>query len=148
MKVILTKDVSGVGKSGDLADVADGYGRNYLIPRGLAEEADAGKIREWEQRQETRKNKAKKQEQQALERQRHLQGKRVSVKVSAGEGGKLFGSVTSAQIAQAVSTQLGQEVDKKDVRLGEPIRSCGTFPFSIHLHPGIDVAMTVLVEAE
>ena len=94
------------------------------------------------------KNKAKKQEQQALERQRHLQGKRVSVKVSAGEGGKLFGSVTSAQIAQAVSTQLGQEVDKKDVRLGEPIRSCGTFPFSIHLHPGIDVAMTVLVEAE
>lgn len=148
MKVILSKDVSGLGKSGDLADVADGYGRNYLIPRGLAEEADAGKIREWEQRQESRKNKAKKQEQQALDRQRHLQGKRVTLQASAGEGGKLFGSVTSAQVAQAILAQLGQEVDKKDVRLAEPIRTCGAFPFSIRLHAGIDVTMTVLVEAE
>ena len=96
MKVILKQDVAKVGKKGDLVEVSDGYGRNFLVGRGLGEEATPGRLREYQEFQKTQKARDDKRQKSAEEMKKKLGGKLVSVKVSAGEGGKLFGSVTSA----------------------------------------------------
>ena len=148
MKVILKQDVTKLGKKGDLVEVSDGYARNFLFPRDLAEEGTAGKVRNWENQEDTKKAKAEKAEQLAREIGRRLQGKRVSVKASAGDAGKLFGSVTSAQVAEAINAQLGAKVDKKDIKLPEALRAVGVYPVTIRLHAGVETALTVSVEAE
>lgn len=148
MKVILKKDVSKVGKCGELIDVSDGYGRNFLVGRGLAEEATPGKVREYQEKQKTQKVKDDKRQKAAEELKKKLGGKMVSVKVSAGEGGKLFGSVTSAQVADAVTSQYDAAVDKKDVKLDDSIKQVGSFAFRIKLYPGIEAEMTLKVENE
>ena len=136
MKVILKQDVAKVGKKGELIEVSDGYGRNFLVGRGLADEATPGKVREY-QRQKA-----------AAELKKTLGGKVVTVKASAGEGGKLFGSVTSAQVAEALGAQFGCSVDKKDIKLDDSIKQAGSFAFKIKLYPGIDAEMTLKVETE
>ena len=98
MKVILKQDVAKVGKKGELIEVSDGYGRNFLVGRGLADEATPGKVREYQEHQKTQKAKDDKRQKAAAELKKTLGGKVVTVKASAGEGGKLFGSVTSAQV--------------------------------------------------
>ena len=148
MKVILKKDVSKVGKCGELIDVSDGYGRNFLVGRGLAEEATPGKVREYQEKQKTQKVKDDKRQKAAEELKKKLGGKMVSVKVSAGEGGKLFGSVTSAQVADAVTSQYAAAIDKKDVKLDDSIKQVGSFAFRIKLYPGIEAEMTLKVENE
>ncbi|HOU32381.1 MAG TPA: 50S ribosomal protein L9 [Synergistaceae bacterium] len=148
MKVILKQDVAKLGKKGDLVEVSDGYARNFLFPRQLAEEGTAGKVKDWENQEDTKRAKAEKAEQHAREVGRHLQGKRVVVKASAGDAGKLFGSVTSAQVAEAIATQLGAKVDKKDLRLPEALRSVGVYPVTVRLHAGVETSLTVSVEAE
>ncbi|MBL3592872.1 MAG: 50S ribosomal protein L9 [Synergistaceae bacterium] len=148
MKVILLQDVSKLGKKGDLIEVNDGYGRNFLLPRGLAEEATSGKVKVWKEAQSSKEARKEKARLQAEETKRHLQGRQVTVKVSAGEGGKLFGSVTSIQIAEALIAQLETRIDKKEIRLDEAIRQVGSFPFKVRLAPSIEAEMTVKVEAE
>ena len=101
VKVILKEDVSKIGKKGQLLDVSDGYARNYLLPRGLAEEATEGRQKEWENLKKGETLKADKAEKAAYETRKSIQGKQVTLKASAGESGKLFGSVTTAMIAQA-----------------------------------------------
>ncbi|MCQ4764083.1 50S ribosomal protein L9 [Cloacibacillus evryensis] len=148
MKVILKQDVAKVGKKGDLVEVSDGYGRNFLVGRGLGEEATPGRLREYQEFQKTQKARDDKRQKSAEEMKKKLGGKLVSVKVSAGEGGKLFGSVTSAQVAEALSAQFGAGIDKKDIKLDESIKQAGSYAFRIKLYPGVEAEMTLKVESE
>jgi len=147
LQVILKQDVEKLGKRGDIVEVSDGYGRNYLIPRGLAEEATPEKVKALEEIKKIEEKRAKKMEQEARDKAKLLQGKQVIVHVSAGEKGKLFGSVTSAHISEAISKQLGVEVDKKLIKLEEPIKELGVYPLKIKLYPNVEVEMTLKVEA-
>ena len=148
MKVILKQDVAKVGKKGDLVEVSDGYGRNFLVGRGLGEEATPGRLREYQEFQKTQKARDDKRQKSAEEMKKKLGGKLVSVKVSAGEGGKLFGSVTSAQVAEALSAQFGAGIDKKDIKLDESIKQAGSYAFRIKLYPGVEAEMTLKVASE
>ncbi len=148
MKVILKEDVSKIGKKGDLVEVSDGYARNYLFPRGLAEEATEGRQKEWETRKKELAQKANRAEKAAHEARRNLQGKQVTVKASAGDSGKLFGSVTAATLARAIEEQLHVAVDKKDIRMAEAIRQVGRYPLTVRLYPNVEAELSVLVEAE
>ncbi len=148
MKVILKQDVNKIGKKGDLLEVADGYGRNFLIARGLAEEATEGKIRELQQMQMTQQIKDDKKLKIAEESKKKLGGKVVRIKVNTGEGGKLFGSVTNAQIADALTSQYGVPVDKKDLKIEETVKQTGEYRFKVKLYAGVDAEMTLKVESE
>lgn len=148
MKVILKEDVNKIGKKGELLEVSDGYARNYLLPRGLAEEATEGRQKEWEARRKGLALKADRAEKAAQETKRTLQGKQVVLKASAGESGKLFGSVTTAMIAQAIFAQLKIKVEKKDIRVSETIRQVGRYDLLVRLYSNVEAEMSVLVEAE
>ena len=148
MKVILKQDVNKIGKKGDLLEVADGYGRNFLIARGLAEEATEGKIRELQQMQMTQKIKDDKKLKIAEESKKKLGGKVVKIKVNTGEGGKLFGSVTNAQIADALTSQYGVPVDKKDLKMEDTVKQTGEYKFKVRLYTGVDAEMILKVESE
>jgi len=148
MKVILKQDVNKIGKKGELLEVADGYGRNYLIARGLAEEATEGRIRELQQMQMTQKIKGDKKLKIAEESKKKLGGKVVKIKVNTGEGGKLFGSVTNAQIADALTSQYGVPVDKKDLKMEDTVKQTGEYKFKVRLYTGVDAEMILKVESE
>jgi large subunit ribosomal protein L9 len=148
LKVILKEDVNKIGKKGELLEVSDGYARNYLLPRGLAEEATEGRQKEWEARRKGLALKADRAEKAAQETKRTLQGKQVVLKASAGESGKLFGSVTTAMIAQAIFEQLKIKVEKKDIRVSETIRQVGRYDLLVRLYSNVEAEMSVLVEAE
>ena len=148
MKLILTQAVDGLGDSGDVVEVKDGYGRNYLIARGLAEEATEGRIRELQQMQMTQKIKDDKKLKIAEESKKKLGGKVVKIKVNTGEGGKLFGSVTNAQIADALTSQYGVPVDKKDLKMEDTVKQTGEYKFKVRLYTGVDAEMILKVESE
>lgn len=146
MKVILKSDVNKLGKAGSLLDVSDGYARNYLLPKNLAIEATPGKISEWKAEQARLKAKDEKQHAEAQELQKRLQGKAVKVSGKAGENGKLFGSITASQIAEALEEQHSlKDIDKRDIKLDETIKQPGQFKFSLKLYPGINAEMTLIV---
>jgi large subunit ribosomal protein L9 len=147
MKVILLQDVNKVGVKGDLVEVSDGFGRNFLIKKGLASEGTEGKVREWQENQKVRKNREAKLEQSAVETRKKIGGKRVTVLVNAGEEGRLFGSVTTSQIAEALKGQLGIEVDKHDIKLDETVKNVGIYSFKVRLHTGIETSLSVEVKA-
>jgi len=148
MQVILKKDVNKIGKAGQLLEVSDGYARNYLFPRNLAEEATAGKIEDLKTRQQNRKAREDKEKQAAEELKKVLQDKTVRVAASAGESGKLFGSVTTAQIAEALSVQFMIKADKRDIKLTEPVKQPGNHAISIRLHSGVTADMILIVEIQ
>lgn len=145
MQVILKKDVKGSGKAGDVVKVSDGYARNMLIPKGLAVEATKANIRSLEkakalQAEEEAEKRAEAQKQAEL-----LKDKTVEIKTKAGEGGRLFGSITSKDIAEAVKSQLGIDADKKKIQLDSPIKSMGTFHVTVKLYYEIHAELTVNV---
>jgi large subunit ribosomal protein L9 len=146
VKIILQKSVDRLGDPGDVAEVADGYARNYLIPRGLAVKAEKGTMRHAEslKRAHEVRTSAQKGDFEALAA-RIIQTP-VLVTARAGEEGKLFGSVTSADIAEALSAQAGVPIDRRDVHLDDPIRSIGTHEVTVHLHPEVDPVITVDVQ--
>ncbi|HET6792244.1 MAG TPA: 50S ribosomal protein L9 [Actinomycetota bacterium] len=148
MKVILQKTVERLGDPGDVADVADGYARNFLIPRGLAVRAEKGAVRHAEslKRAHQTRTKAQKGEFEAIAA-RIIQTP-VVVTARAGEEGKLFGSVTATDIAEALSAETGVAVDRRDIHLDEPIRSVGTHEVTVHLHPEVDPVITIDVRAQ
>ena len=146
MRVILKVDVNKLGKAGSLIDVSDGHARNFLIPKGLAVEATPGKLAEWKADQARQQAKDAKDKQAALELQKKLQGKSVTVEGKAGENGKLFGSITPAQIAEALDSQHGlKDFDKRSIKLDETVKSAGNFKFSLKLYPNIQADMTLIV---
>jgi large subunit ribosomal protein L9 len=148
MKIILQKTVERLGDPGDVADVADGYARNFLIPRGLAVRAEKGTVRHAEslKRAHQSRTKAQKGEFEALAA-RIIQNP-IVVTARAGEEGKLFGSVTAADIAEALSAGAGVSVDRRDVHLDEPIRSVGTHEVTVHLHAEVDPVITIDVRPQ
>jgi large subunit ribosomal protein L9 len=147
MKVILKADVKGTGKKGETVEVSDGYARNFLLPRGLAVEASAGALKSLEQE---KKAQAQKQERIIAELKAlrdRLEGQTIKVPARTGEGGRLFGSITNKDIADAISRHLGKEFDRKMVELGSPIKALGAYPITLKFGHNITGKITVEIVA-
>ncbi|HIT78911.1 MAG TPA: 50S ribosomal protein L9 [Candidatus Faecivivens stercorigallinarum] len=146
MKVILLQDVKGSGKKGDLINAADGYARNYLIPKKLAMEATAGAINNKKIQDEAKAHHAQVELENAKAACAELTGKLVTVTARAGKEGKLFGAVTAKEIAAAVASQYKIDVDKRKIGLSAEIKAFGTFEFDLKLHTGVVAKMKVMVK--
>lgn len=145
MKVILKQDVKGSGKAGDLVNVADGYAKNFLLKKGLAVPADANALNQKKTKDQAAQHHAQMLVNNAKETAQMLENKTVKIRAKAGEKGRLFGKVTSKEIAEEVTKEFGVEVNKKKVSVETEIKSFGTFSFEIKLHPGVSVKMNVCV---
>ena len=148
MKVILTQDVAGTGKAGEVKDVADGFARNYLIPRKLAVPATAGALKGVEQRRSAEAKRAQAEEAAARQLGERIAAAPVIVTAKVGDQGRLYGSITSADIGEQLSRQLGQPIDRRGIQLAEPIRQLGTYQVPIRLHRNVTATVTVEVQAE
>ncbi|MGM9615423.1 MAG: 50S ribosomal protein L9 [Oscillospiraceae bacterium] len=148
MKVILTKDVKGQGKKGELKEVSDGYGRNYLLPRGLAKEATADNLNTMKLQEKARKAQIAREIAQAQDYAERLSGVIVRVSAKGGEGGRLFGSVTSKEISEALAQQHGMNIEKNQIVQAEPIKNFGSFQVKAKLGHEISGVINVLVTEE
>ncbi|MBR3629498.1 MAG: 50S ribosomal protein L9 [Oscillospiraceae bacterium] len=146
MKVIFLQDVKGSGKKGELKEVSDGYARNMLLKKGLAVEATPENLNKLQGAQASAQHKIDVEKAAAEENRTKLHDKKVVIKAKAGTGGRLFGSVTAANIAQAISEQFGVQLDKKKITLKSDIKAFGTFSAEIRLYTGISATVTVEVE--
>lgn len=144
MKVVLLTDVKGTGKKGELVNVSDGYARNFLFPRKLAKEANAQAMNELRNAEEARVHKIQVETEAAREAASKINGKSVKLTAKAGQGGKLFGSVTSKEIAEALKAQFGVEVDRRKIDSGE-IKAFGTYECEIKLYTGISAKFYAVV---
>lgn len=147
MKIILSQDVDTLGHKGDVVTVADGYARNYLVPKGLAIHATKGALKQAEMMQRARAEKEEKARAEAQGRVEKMQAAPVYISANAGEDGRLFGSVTSSDVARGIADQLGEEVDRHNIRLAEPIRTLGTHNVDVDLHEGVHATVAVEVIA-
>ena len=148
MKVILNKDVKGTGKAGDVVTVSDGYARNMLIPRGLATEATQSNIRQLEKQKAIAAEKKAEEKAAAQELAEKLNKASIKMKVKAGEGGRIFGSITSKDIADAINMQLGVDIDRKKVKLDAPIKQVGQTDVDMRLYQDVNAKIKVIIEAE
>ena len=146
MKVILTEDVKGSGKKGELVEVADSYARNCLLRKGLAIEATPAAINAKKTQDAAKAHHAQVELDAARANKAALDGKTVTVTAKAGAGGKLFGAVTAKEIAQALKDQYKLDVDKKNISLESEIKAFGTFSFDLKLHNGVVAVMKVMVK--
>ena len=144
MKVVLLEEVSGVGKMGDTVEVAPGYARNYLLPRKLATKATPAAIKEAEALKQAEIRRQARTEAEIGELAQKLQGISVNIKAKTGAEGKLYGSITSSQIARELKQQ-GFDLDKRKIELSEPIRQVGSFPVTIHISKDMTPQITVVV---
>ena len=147
MKVILKEDVKSIGSMGQTVDVSDGFARNYLVPRGLAVEANVKNIRSLEHEKKVIQEKAKKVKNSVQDLADRLANITVVIKTKAGEEGKLFGSVTTMDIAEQLKNQ-GIEIDKKKISLDEPIKRLGTYAVNLKLHSEITAQVNMQVIEE
>jgi len=148
MKVVLLKDVQGLGKEGQVKEVADGYARNFLLPKGLAAVATPGALKELETRRAAERKRQAKIDEAMREQAKQLSGSSVTVRSKVGEGGKLYGSITTADVAEAIEKQLGQTVDKRKIEIEEPIRHVGEYKIPIKLSRNVSATIHLHVEAE
>ena len=146
MKVIFLQDVKGSGKKGELKEVSDGYARNMLLKKGLAVEATPENLNKLEGQKASAQHKIDVEKAASQENKTKLDGNKVVIKAKAGTGGRLFGSVTAANVAQAVAEQYGVQLDKKKITLKSEIKAFGTFSAEIRLYTGISATVTVEVE--
>lgn len=144
MMVILQQDVPHLGRVGDIVKVRDGYGRNYLVPHGMAVVADERNVRRLEHQKREASAKAAKVLAAAKAQAEKLGQTAVSIKVQAGEEGKLFGAVTNRDIAEALAAE-GVELDRRQVELAEPIKQIGVFSVPVRLHPEVEASVKVYV---
>ena len=144
MKVILTQDVKGSGKKGEMINAADGYARNFLLPKGLAIEANNQAIGELKAKEASKQHKIQVEKEAAMASAKQLEGKKVIVKAKAGSNGKLFGSVTTKEIADAIAAQYKVTVDKKKISVNE-IKAFGSYTAEVKLYTGISAKVTVEV---
>ena len=147
MKVLLRSDVDGLGRTGDIVEVARGHARNFLLPRGLAVAASSGVTAQAEAMQKKRALKAIEDKADAEEIVSRLDGIIIQISANASETGKLFGSVGVAEISQALQDQVGLEIDRKDIS-GETAKEIGNHQFTLHLHPEVEMQVTVDVKSE
>jgi len=148
VKVVLRDDVENIGRKGDLIEVTDGYARNFLVPRGLAMKATKGVVQQAEAMRRNREARDARDREAAQALADQLTGKRIELRARAGEGGRLFGSVTSADVADAVRAQTGVEVDRRKTQLAEPLKELGAVEVPVKLHADVEVTLTVDVVPE
>ncbi len=148
MKIILQKPVDKLGVPGDVVEVADGYARNYLMPRGLAVKATKGGVKHVESLQRAHTVRVNEEKAESEQLAQKLIAAPIQVFAHAGEEGKLFGSVTPSDVAEAIDRQLGVRIDRHDVHLDEPIRSVGVHEVRVHLFAEVDPVISVEVVAD
>lgn len=148
MKVLLKRDVKRLGKAGEIKNVADGYAANYLIPRGLADPATPGVLKEYTQRQQAEKRKQQHEQESASELAERIKSVVLTFTARAGEKGRLYGSITSGDIAAGLEMEIGKPFDKRKVLLEQPIRHLGTHRVPIRLTSDNVPEITVVVQAE
>lgn len=148
MQVLLVQDVDRLGQAGDVKKVADGYARNYLFPRGLAIAATPGAIRQTELQQQAEARREAKELTEAQALAQVLDGQSVTFQAKAGETDRLYGSITNVNIADALSEKVGQEVDRRKIELGEPLKDLGTHAVTIRLASEAEAKITVIIERE
>ena len=147
MKVILKNDVKGLGREGDLKEVKDGYARNFLLPTGKAVVADKGAVANWERHKDQREERDRAIRADAEATAEKLRELKLEIPVKAGERGRLFGAVTSHNVAAAIARE-GIEIDRHALHLREPIKALGDYKVDVKLMPGVDASVTVSVVAE
>ncbi len=145
MKVILTSDVEALGKSGELKEVADGYARNFLLRRNLAVPATGGAYRAWQHDIASREEKRKREREDAEIAAQRIGSTTLTMGVKVGEGGKLYGSITAKDIADALGRR-GIVVDRHKIELDEPLKMLGTYKVAIKVYPGLTPEVTIAVE--
>ena len=148
MKVVLLEDVKNLGRKGDLVQVAEGHARNYLLPRKLAVEATEGKIKQLAELREAAARKKQREESAAKDLAVRLESILVRVYSKAGEGGKLFGSISNKDVVDALVKDYGIEIDKKKIILKEPIKKVGFYSLPVKLYPSVQVNLSVNVLAD
>lgn len=147
MKVILVEDVPKLGSAGEVVEVKKGYGRNFLIPQGKAELVTKSRLKEIETHQEQIRKKALFIKERAEKTKENLETRPLEIKMKAGEGGKLYGSVTGITIAKAIKEQFNIDIDKRDVTIIEPIKIIGTHTINVKLHPEVIADIKIDVSA-
>ena len=147
MKVVLRKDVPTLGRAGDVKEVADGYGRNYLIPRGLAAVATKAELKNVEAHKAAQARYYERMETEHRALAERIEETTLTVPARAGEGGRLYGSITATDIAAALSKNIGHTIDKHDVEMEEHIRSVGDHTARVHIAPQISATLKFTVEA-
>ncbi|HHY99502.1 MAG TPA: 50S ribosomal protein L9 [Sedimentibacter sp.] len=145
MKVILLEDIKNIGKKGQIINAKDGYARNYLIPKKLAIEATEANIRNLEAEKRRKEEKEKELLQEARSLEEELMKKTIVIKAKTGEHGKLFGSITTKEIADVLEKEHKIAIDKKKFDLEEPIKSVGEYKVRIKLHPQVNAELKVIV---
>ena len=148
MEVLLLKDVDQLGEAGEIKRVANGYARNFLIPRGLAVIATPGAVKQVEMQLESEARREAKELDEAQALAQALEGLSVTFQARAGESDRLYGSITNANIADALSEQAEQEVDRRKIEMEEPLKELGTHAITIRLAPGAEAKVTVVIERE
>ena len=148
MKVVVRTDVEGVGFKGDIVDISDGFAQNRLIPQGLAFKATSGAEREAERMRKSRELKVVEERSVAEEMATRLAEKTLTISMNAGEGGKLFGSVTSTDIVSALESQANVTLDRKDLQLSDNIKELGTHEVLARPHPDVEFPITIEVVAD
>ena len=146
MKVILLSDVKGQGKKGEIVNVSDGYARNFLFPRNLAQEANAQNLNSAQVRQDAAAHKEAVEKKNAEELAAQLADRGVTIQAKCGSTGRLFGAITNAEIAEALSAQTGLDIDKKKVVLQNPIKELGTYTVTLKLYAGVQTNIRLTVQ--
>jgi large subunit ribosomal protein L9 len=147
MKVLLLEDVDNLGLAGQLVTVADGYGRNYLIPRGLAKVASKGALKQADQVRKAGERKRARQLADAQDLARRIEGLTLTFQARAGEKGKLYGSITTADMAHGLERELGQEFDRRKI-ISDPLRQIGEHSVQIRLMTDVSASLKVVIEPE
>ena len=148
MKVILKEDVRKLGKKNAVVEVSDGYARNFLFPRGLAVEGTAQNVNILRDKTAAAERRDLKLTAEAEAVKAKIAGKVIKMSVGAGEGGRLFGSGTAAQVAEALEAQYGVKLDKKNVKIDGAVKALGAYPLTLKLYAGVECAMTLSVEGQ
>ncbi|MGF7049314.1 large subunit ribosomal protein L9 [Paenibacillus sp. DS2015] len=144
MKVIFIKDVKGQGKKGQVKEVSEGYAANFLLPRGLAKSATDGNMKTLENQTVAEQNRKDQEKEEAQALAKKLEGMNIVLSAKSGEGGRLFGAITSKQIAEALAA-LGVKIDKRKIELGDPIRNLGVTQVPVKLHSEVKATLKVQV---
>ena len=147
MKVLFKKDVADVAKAGQVKDVADGYARNFLIPRGLAVAATTAALKQVADVQAVAARHAAEEENTARGLKERLEGQPVVIEAKAGSQGRLYGSITTADVAAAIQKQLGSSVDRRNLEIADPVRQVGSYPVTARLHRNVTATVTIEVRA-
>lgn len=147
MKVIFLKDVKGQGKKGDIKDISDGYAQNFLLPRGLARPATEGNVKTLENQNAAELKRKAQEKEDAILLGKKLEEMTITLKAKAGEGGRLFGAITSKQVAEAMEKS-GVKVDKRKIEMQDPIRTLGVTQVPVKLHPEVKSTIKVQVTEE